>query len=281
MAIDQRKLVKEFVLTGKGTAAEVLAWLDHIPVLEAKGKLMPKRMRWAALGVFLLSAILAVVLESGLLVLVGIVAPIGMLISSAFLGWGPVVHERVETLRLALNMLNQDAGKKTRFDVTLRLHAQRQQVSEGPNPRKAGGKQIFYKDSWLSLSGRLGDGTLISESCTDLTRERTKRNPRGKTKRKERHIALLRVQLDYDRARYGDASIAARRLRVAFRPPPAATGAQFKEVKTTDKSIAVKAILTGSPTPASLQAVSEAILLGGYRILNLARRGAVATGGTK
>jgi hypothetical protein len=88
-----------------------------------------------------------------------------------------IIHDRGDFLRLILKMLDKDAGKRGRFAVFLRLRPRREKISEGPNPHSARGKQTFFKDPWLSLSGRLGDGTVISESCIDLIRERKKTPP--------------------------------------------------------------------------------------------------------
>ena len=84
--------------------------------------------------------------------------------------------------------------------------------------------------------------------------------------------------MKYDHARYGDASAAAKKLRKPFRPPD---GARFKSVSTTYKDIAVKAVVSGKAKPANQHAVSEAILLGAYRILNLSLLVAPRAGGKK
>ncbi|HEY3744074.1 MAG TPA: hypothetical protein VGL53_29720 [Bryobacteraceae bacterium] len=271
MAFDQRKLEKEFVFAGKGTAAELLTELDQIAALEKKGALKPRRVRQAALAVFMILSVVWVKLDNPLMLVLAIVVPIGLFIYSLFLGWGPVLHPRVELLKLALNALNQDAGKKTRFDVMLRLQEKTESV-KGP------GTGIYTRDSWLTLSGRLGDGTVISEAYIDLLRERSKRGRSGKTKYKKRRQTMVRVQLDYDRERYGDASVAAARVQAPFRPSTAAGPVLYKAVQTTDRMIAVKALVQESPAPTNLHAVTEGVLLGAYRILNLARRGVVATG---
>jgi hypothetical protein len=116
---------------------------------------------------------------------------------------------------------------------------------------------------------------VISESCTDLIRRRSKKNARGKTKTKDRRACLLRVQLNYDSAKYGDAALAARALAKPFRLPD---GALMKEFSSTDKALAMKTILKSGPTVEGMHAANQAMLLGAYRVLNLARQ---RVGGTK
>ena len=278
MPIDQQKLNKEYIFKGRGVAGELLPGLDQVAPIEAKLKARPSRVRWLALAVFVACAVIAVAGGGPLFFLLGIVAPLGLVIYSAFLGATPILHDRVEVLRGALNLLSQDAGSKGRFEVQLRLRANKGQISEGPDPRLSGGKQILFRDPWLTLSGRLSDGTSISESYVDLIRQRTKKNPRGKTKKKERRMCLIRVHLDYNTAIYGDASIASSRLKNRFRLP---AGAQLKAFNPSAKSLDIKAVIRGDLTAATLHAVNEAILLGAYRILNLARRRVIAAGGAE
>jgi hypothetical protein len=188
-----------------------------------------------------------------------------------------IIHDRVEFLRLTLNMLSQDAGKKGRFQVVLQLTGKREKISEGPNPHGAGRLNLF-RDPWLTFGGRLSDGTAISASCADLIRQRVRKNPRGKTKTKERRACLLRVQLDYNSAWYGDAAAAARIIEKPFRLP---YGAEMKAFAPTGQALAMKTLVKGDPVAANLHAAGEAMMLGAYRILNRSRQRVVASGGKK
>jgi hypothetical protein len=89
---------------------------------------------------------------------------------------------------------------------------------------------------------------------------------------------LLRVQLDYKSGRYGDVAIAVRRLANPFRLPD---GVEMKSFSSTGEALAMKTIVKGNPAAAALHAASEAMLLGAYRILNLARQRVRASGGAK
>jgi hypothetical protein len=276
MAIDQLKLNKEYIFTGRGTADELLGEFQQITKLEKEFKSWISLLRWSALAMFLvfLAAGLAV---GAFLIVVGVLVGIGLLIYAAVVAAKGIIHDRVEFARLILKTLSQDAGRRGRFQVNLRLRARREKISEGPNPRGKG-KQSFFRDAWLSIAGRLSDGTSLFESCTDLVRQRSKKNSRGKTKTKERKIFLLRLDLDYNPEKYGDATMAARHLEQPFRLPEAA---QMKAFNTSDKALTMKTIVKGAPASAGLHAANEAMLLGAYRILNLARKRVIATGGAK
>jgi hypothetical protein len=277
VTIDQQKLNQEAIFEGRGTVAELVGAMDQIAILENKDKKRISSIRWIALAVFLV-LVTAAAKFGAFPIVVGGLAGVGLLIYSVVLSKARIVHERVEFLRLILNMLSQDCGQRGRFQVLLRLRSKREKISEIPNPKNKGGKQRLFRDAWLSLNGRLGDGTSISTSCTDLIRQRTKKNPRGKIKTKERRLCLLRIQLDYDAARYGDAAVVAPKLENPFRLP---AGVQLKAFSYTPQALAMKTIIQGNPLAAGLHAAAEALLLGAFRILNLARRRVLAGGGAK
>jgi len=274
-AIDQHKLKKEYIFTGRGTVAELVAEMDRVAILEKKLGTRVSLIRWFALVVFLLFAAAALVV-SKLMIVLGGLAAIGLLIYSRVVA-SRIIHDRVEFLRRMLNMLSQDCGPKGRFQVLLQLHGKREKISEGPNPH-GGGRLNVFRDPWLTLGGRLSDGTAISASCADLIRQRVRKNPRGKTKTRERRACLLRVQLNYSPARYGDAAVTARSIEKPFRLPD---GAEMKAFTPTGKALAMKTVVKGDPAAASLHAAGEAMMLGAYRILNLSRQRMLASGGKK
>ncbi len=274
MAIDERKLKEDFVFSGQGTASELTADLDQVAALDEKIKQRIRLIRWSALVVFVGMAILAVTAWPAFWAL-AVVLPVGILIYSAVAANRPVLQDRVSFLRLILRTLGQDTGQKGRLKVMMRLRSTREKLTEGVNPAKPSQKQKLFRDTWLTLDGRLSDGTSIHESCIDLIRQRLKKNARGTVKTKERRICLLRVQLDYNSETYGDATVIAGRLATPFLLPG---GAAIKVSSFTPKALAMKAIVKGDVTPTNLLKVSEALLLGAYRILNLARRSLAATG---
>lgn len=278
MAIDQRKLERELVFSGHGTAAELTADLDQINALEKSAKLRVRLIRWSALVVMVIFGALAFLSTnwSSLFVISATVVPVAILIYS--LRSKPILMDRVSFARLMLKTLDRDAGTRGRFEVLLRLRANRVQLSAGPHPHKSGATQKMLKDEWITLNARLNDGTSIRESAVDLIRQRSKRNPRGKLKTKERVICLLRVQLAYKPKRYGDATVAASRVQKPFRLPD---GATIKASNFTKETVSIKTIVKGNAASDKLAAASEAVLLGAYRILNLSRRTVAASGGSK
>jgi hypothetical protein len=274
MAVDQQKLEAEFVFSGQGTPAELTVDLDRIASIDARLKSKVRMIRWSALAVFVWMVVMAATVSSGFSAL-AIILPIGILIYSAVAASRGILQERVSFLRLILDTLSHDAGKRGRFKVTMHLRITREPVAGNSHTHKRAPKEKFFRDTWLTLDGRLGDGTSIHQSCIDLIRLRMKKNARGKTKTKERRICLLRVRLDYDSAIYGDASLAAHKLASPFRMP---LGAALKAASFTPKALAMKTIVKGDLTPPNLLKVSQALMLGGYRILNLSRQAATAGG---
>jgi hypothetical protein len=278
VAIDQRKLERELVFSGQGTAAELTADLDQINALEKSAKRRTSLLRWSVLVVFVIFIALALLSTTWtrLFAICAVVFPVAILFYS--LRSKPILMDRVSFARLLLKTLGQDAGKRGRFEVLLRLRANRVQLSTGPHPHKGGVTQKMLKDEWITLNARLNDGTSIRESAVDLIRQRSKRNPRGKLKTKERVICLLRVQLSYKPERYGDATVVASRVHQPFRLPD---GATIKASNFTKEMVSIKTIVRGNVASDKLTAASEAMLLGAYRILNLSRRTVKATGGSK
>jgi len=63
--------------------------------------------------------------------------------------------------------------------------------------QRAKGKQQFMEEDFLSLEGELLDGTVLTETVTELIRKRTFVNSRRKSKTKIRHsyLATLRFVL--------------------------------------------------------------------------------------
>lgn len=270
MAIDLGKLKDQLVFSGQGTISELTTDLDQIALVEAQLKQRITLIRWSALGVFLLMAWLAVVL-GGIFVLLGIALPMGILIYSAVLARNVVVPQRVAFFRLLLQTLGHDAGQKGRVKAMIHLRKTMEKLPDGPNPQKKGATLKFFRDPWLTVDSRLSDGTSVHAGCTDLLRVRMKRNARGKTKAKERLVCLLRVQLDYAPETFGEVKAVAHRIDQPFRLP---TGATLKAHGITEKTMAMKTIVKGNVTPDNLQKTTEGLLLGAYRILNLARQGA-------
>src|SRR5262249_47544746 len=126
-----------------------------------------------------------------------------------------------------------------------------------------------------SVEGELLDGTDISETVTELTRERTYKNPRNKIKTKTRNRYIAAVRLDYPKDVYGDAQPSSTSLQEQIRVPDSATN---RDLRVTEKAIVIKALVDIQEDVAQTLSM---LSLGAYRILNLARRSAASGAGGK
>jgi hypothetical protein len=277
MAIDQRKLKQELLFSGQGTASELMADLEQVSALEASVGKRIRMIRWSALAAFVLMLGLAIT-YGGPFGILCVVVPLGLLIYSLVGGKKGILPDRIQFLKLLLKTLSRDAGEKRKITVSLKLKSNREKLHEREAPGRQGAKEAMFRDAWLTLSGRLEDGTTIREGCVDLIRVRTRKNTRGKTKSKERRICLLRVQLNYDAGTYSNVQRAAAQVKGPFRLP---LGAAMKEHRFTEKALAMKTIVKGDVTAENLVRASEGMLLGAYRILNLARHPAAISGGAR
>src|ERR1700676_5526163 len=113
MVIDRQKLNNQYIFTGRGTVAELVAEIDQIVILEKKLKAEVSFIRWLALAVFLLLAAAAVAV-GGFLIVLGVLEAIGLLIYSGVVAASRIIRDRVEFLHLMLNMLSQDSDQRGR-----------------------------------------------------------------------------------------------------------------------------------------------------------------------
>ena len=275
MAIDAAKLRKTGIYDTRAPLPTLLADLDQIGGMVQAAEATRRRVR----------------IYSGLAMILGIVCAVlaGLVGSTVFsflcfltfaLGVGLFIysfitgrdfhkhHDRYELLRDISKGIQPDADPRAKFAVKLQMKSNRSFVREEPVPHRKNGKQKFYEEQFLSISGELLDGTHIEETVTELARERTYTNPRGKTKSKTRQRYLLNVALYYPGDVYGDARHAQHLLSEKIHVP---TSAMVKNVNVTEKAISVKTMLRAEK---EIPRASSMVCLGAYRILNLARRGA-------
>jgi len=177
-------------------------------------------------------------------------------------------HDRYELMKELFRILLQDADKKAKFSVRLAMKAQAKLLREEPFLERTNGKQQFFAEDFLSIQGPLLDGTVLSETITELTRKRSYKNPRGKTKTKTRNRYALLLSFGYPADVYGDARAAHGALSEEIRVPPSA---RVRDVGVSEKEIAVKALVQ---LEREIPQTSAMVCMGAYRILNLARRGA-------
>ena len=181
-------------------------------------------------------------------------------------------RDRVVMLKGLSGTLQPDADPQSPFSVRLALKRRPKLVRTEAWLARTKGKQDFLEEEFLSLEGKLLDGTLLTETVKELTRKRTyvNRNRKSKTKIRKRYLAILRCA--YPDKVYGDARPAYAALQEEIRVPGSAT---VRDERVTEKAVVVKAVIMLNEDVVQTVAM---LSLGVYRILNLARR--VGAGGT-
>jgi hypothetical protein len=275
MAFNQQQLETDQVFEAKSSLTTLLTDLDQIANL---GELLKARRRKRAkLGGFIilggLFAIVAGIIVFNPLAIVGVLVillGLGVLISASYLGGKvPENPTRINVARQRMVLILDDASNTAPFSLKLGLSAN-PKLATGPGGIKSTGTQAFSEDSWFSLEGPLLDGTVLTDEIKELIRVRSRRNARGKTKTKVRTQHLITVRYSYPRESYGDARAAGQALQNEARVPH---GATLHSVRVTEKAVALKAMATSNN---AIIPTLGALSLGGYRILNLARRMAAA-----
>ncbi len=175
-------------------------------------------------------------------------------------------RDRVVILKDLSKTLQPDADPRSPFSVLLILKSQPKLVSEEAWLARNNGKQRSFEEEFLSLEGKLLDGTVLTGSVEELTRKRTfvNRNRKSKTKIRKRYLATLRFAYPDDV--YGDARPAWTALQEEVRVPESAT---LRDTRVTEKAIVVKGVVVLKEDVVQTCAMMS---LGAYRVLNLARR---------
>jgi hypothetical protein len=272
MAFNQQQLEKEGIYEAKAPLPSLLTDLDQIAkFLEGaavRRKQQAKNGGYAMLGGLIVTIICAVVLPP--LTLLGILAMIGgliWLIYSLVSGGKLLKHrERLGVASQRLAMLQQDAGAKAPFSLRLALASKPTELSSDAWHGRKNGKQQFLEESWLTLEGPLLDGTVVVDEVKDLTRKRTFSNARGKRKTKTRLTHLVNVRFCYPKELYGDARPAGQALHGEMKVSHSAI---LRGVRVTEKAIVMKALVKAE---SEILPTAGMLSVGGYRILNLARK---------
>jgi hypothetical protein len=250
---------------------QILRMLDEIATRR-------KRIRQLA-GVSFLAGVVGLivssVLSNGLLgfcavvaLFLGVILFIYSFIDGAGLLKG---RDRVAIMKDLSEKLQPDADPQSLFSVRLALKGAPKLIRTEPLLTRSNGKQHLLEEDFLSLEGKLRDGTVLTETVKELTRKRTFVNSRRKSKTKIRHRYLATLRFAYPDRIYGDARPACEALHEEIRLPGFAT---LRGTRVTEKAIVVKAMVAGKGDLAQTAAM---LSLGAYRILNLARRFAAGT----
>ena len=276
MALNQEQLEKQGIYEAKAPLASLLADLDQIGRLAEVANARKKRnaktggyiMLGGLIGAVVGGMVLPPLMGLGFLALI-----VGFCwwIYSFFSGGKLVEHPlRVGVANERLKMLLEDASAKNLFSIRLALDT-KPTMLRNEAWKQRNGKQEFFEEPWFWLEGQLLDGTYLRDEVKDLTRKRHYKTPRGKSKSKTRSTYLVIVRLCYPPSVYGDARGAEKALHGHVRVPHSAA---LRAVRVSEKAIVMKALVA---VDKEITQTMGMLSVGGYRILNLARK-AVAAG---
>lgn len=280
MPVNQQQLEKEGIYEAKSSLASLLSDLDQITAIANAAA--ARRRRLAKTGgivsiagivgaIFGAVAGLASVLAVSILAIIGGLAwLIYCLVAKGKLLAHP---KRLEITRQRLAMVQSDAKPEKPFSLRLALASKPTRLSQESWSGRKNGRQEFFEECWLALEGPLLDGTVLTDEIKEMVRKRMFSNARGKRKTKTRVTYLVNVRFSYPKERYGDARPAEHALKEEVRVGPSAT---LRSVRVTEKAVALKATVTSDQ---EVVRTAGMLSMGGYRILNLARRMAAGKGG--
>ena len=273
MAIDVSQLQERGVYESRLPLDALLQDLERIGKLQAETLAFRKKLRIGAGFVLLAGVAIAIAAASGSSSAFGFSAflvfalAVALFVYSFIYGRKLCKHsDRLVTMRELSKVRRQDAHAKSPFAARLAIVGEPKLIREEAWTPRKNGKQKFFAEEFLSLEGELLDGTVLTETITELSRKRTYSNPRGKIKSKTRLRYLVTVRFAYPPDRYGDARQANDALHEEIRVP---SSAAVRDTRVSEKSIVIKALVKMSPDVLQTCAM---LSMGAYRILNLARR---------
>lgn len=271
MSIDAAQLKATGVYASQSPIAALLRDLGDIEQLCQKWKAYRTRVRWLCFGL-LVGGFLALVLLNEIPGMV-VLGPVAMLVAIAGFVYAyryarnsVLQVERCGTVRTIVETFRNDTHPQSPVSVKVSLGNERTMLSQSDWAARKKGKQRFYRSGWLTIENQFLDGSKLSGTVTDLIRERTFVNPRGKRKKKIRTHHLVAMRLRYEAEVYGDASRAPQQLQAAVKTP---STARLKGIEVTDGDIKLKATVN---ITSDLPKTCTMLLLGAYRILNLSRK---------
>jgi len=281
MAVNVQQLEKQGIYEAKSSLASLLSDLDRI--ITIANEAAARKSRQLKTGVYLMLAgvIGAVVGAVAFPWLLGvsslaIIGGLGWWLYS-LLGRGKLLEhpKRLEIAKERLAMIQPDAGPQKPFSLRLALASKPIRLSQEAWLGRKNGNQELFEECWLSLEGPLLDGTVLADEIKELSRKRTFSNASGKRKTKSRVTYVVNIRFSYPKERYGDARPAEQALKEEVKVGPSAT---LRSVRVTEKAIALKALVTSDQ---EIARTAGMLSMGGYRILNLARRMAAGPRGTE
>ena len=281
MAIDKKKLQTEGTYQAKAPLSSILDEVEEINCF-LQG-IEGERHKLRKFGGLFMAGGIVLAIGAGVvginalafLAFLAFTCGVGLFIYSFVYGRAMHGHQgRCQLLKDLFGAHQRDADPRSSFSVRLALKPQPTKLKDEPWPLRKDGREQYFKEEYLSIEGELLDGTVLSESLTELTRKRTFKNPRGKPKVRTRSRYILALKFRYPSDVYKDARPAQQALHEEIRVP---SSANVRETTVDEKAISVKSMVLLDREIVQASAMS---CLGAYRILNLARRLA-ATGGAK
>ena len=265
MPIDVNRLRAECLYEAQAPLGTVNADLTDIERIAADWRAARKRLQITALILLLVSlALLAVFPPAGLcLIVVAIALFFFVKKYSKAVARGVT---RCSVARQVAGMLMRDTSAGEKVTIRLAFDPKQEVLSEVPLPNRRNGKQRLYKVSWFSLEACLLDGTTFSETIDDVVRERSFKNPRGKSKTKTRTRSVVSARFAYPAHLYGNAARLARRLQKEIQLPASAA---LKGFAADNRQVKAKVLVTKGE---DLGETTPMLALGIYRMLNLSRK---------
>ncbi len=194
-------------------------------------------------------------------------------------------NRRYELVTRMLELLRADISPSEPVALRIDLRPDTDTTKlRGESTTRSGWSVKHYVDPWLSLDGRLLDGTHFSLKMIERVdmRSRSRTNARGKTKTKTRREsdALLRIRLRVKPSRYQHLARLASRAKGAVQLPP---GARLKSLHVGEDRVELAVLLEApwapretappknGPAPMNGARVVAMSFLSLYQLLNLSR----------
>ena len=278
MAINKEQVYKGGIYETKASLSSILADLDQIiEIANGVAARNKQRIKYAgitlpvAIVVAVVSAIAGIDWLAVISAVTAIVSLVGLIYFLVQGGKFATPRTRVQMAKQRVGMLQQDCGTQAPF--SLRVGLVPKLVRARGTPAHGGRSDKFFEDNWFALEGKLLDGTVVSDEIGNLTRQRTRAGRSGKVKTKTRVTYLVNVRFSYPKETYGDARATGKAIQGAVKVGPSAV---LRDVRVSEKTIVLKAKVSSET---DVMQTAGMLSLGGYRILNLARRIAARQGG--
>ncbi|MGE6763512.1 hypothetical protein ACQKGO_36215 [Corallococcus interemptor] len=244
MALDPSEFLKTYVYEVRAPVPEVLADLKALEELDIRTE-KKRRMLWrAALSCMGLTVPLIIAPILWLLAAASFATGIALILIRARVGRADLDNRRYGLLATVLKRFQVDLDANAPVDVKLDL-------SPVDDAHKCVGKKKRgrwdsedFTDAWLSLHGRLADGTHLHLSVVEhlQKRRRSSRSSSGKTKLKTKRKGktLLQVGLRVKPERFpGLAGLRANAKQAAKLPP----GVALSRLDVAEDRLAMRAVL--------------------------------------